>query len=111
MTQHAPRGRHLELGQQGEEPIDDLGPLAQAGIAKLPGPVVAERPPDQLEVQAEREDAALQGAYRIALTTSMFDRSRQTRRSASPRSTVCQRRRKPGRRDGARRSTQLTGPR
>src|SRR5215208_1629202 len=60
MAKHAPSRRNLELGQQVEQPVDDLGALPFDRPPERVRAVVPERPPDQLEVEAEREDAAVQ---------------------------------------------------
>src|SRR5207247_10958063 len=110
----------LLLRKQGEQGVDDHGALELAGPAESLGAEEVEGPPDQLEVEAEGEHAPGQGRgelagfvhrYRTAWTRSMQERSRRSGRSATRASSGSQRFRTRGRARGARRSTQLMGPR
>src|ERR1043165_3706531 len=60
MADDAPRGGDLVLDEELEQAIDHLFALELAGAAITFGSEQVERPPDELEVEAQREDAAFE---------------------------------------------------
>src|SRR5258705_5245287 len=89
VAEGAPRRFDLELRQQGEQTVDHFGALKLASFAEPFQPQV-ERSPDELEIEAEREDPAIEAARgrahasgpRTALTRHMLPSSRSTGRYA-----------------------------
>ena len=118
VAEDAPRRRDLELGQQREQAVDHDGALPLARLAEGVWASV-ERSPDELEVEAEREDPAIERALgrshasgpRTALTRNMLLSSRSRGRSASRSSSGSQRLSVRERCRGAMRSIQMRGPR
>ena len=94
---------------------DDLA-LHLARLAEASARMAVQRSPDELEIEAECEDASSQRirsthyAARTALTSSMFEKPRSVGLSASWRSMCSHRRRNDRSRPGINRSTQLIGP-
>src|SRR3954451_616823 len=86
VTERAPGRGDLELCEQREQAVDHECVLALAGLA-VGLDAAVERSPDQFEVEAEREDAAVERRHRTALTRNMLLSSRSTgwsaRRSSS----------------------------
>src|SRR4051794_13076856 len=110
VTERAPGRGDLELCEQREQAVDHECVLALAGLA-VGLDAAVERSPDQFEVEAEREDAAVERRHRTALTRNMLLSSRSTIWSASRSSSGSQRFRTRGSCRGATRSTQISGPR
>src|SRR6059058_984858 len=109
MPERAPGRGNLELLQQRQQPVHYDRPLAFTRFAER-FDIAVERPPDELEVEAEGEDAAVQ-RHRTARTRNMLLSSRSTGRSARRSSRGSHLLRTLDKRRGAMRSIQMSGPR
>ena len=59
VPKHAPRRWDFELDEEFEQPVDDFVAFDLAGAAKSIRTKQVQRPPDQLKVDADGEDASL----------------------------------------------------
>ena len=91
------------LGEQRQQPVDDDGALAQAGVAEAVGAEQVERAPDELEVEAQGEHPAREAGLaqapasgRRATASSMFEVERPQPLAETRASVASQRAQEPG---------------